>query len=51
MADGKGYFVAMTEFHFMNAQTMSETACYPDVQRWWSLAAFTQVAQVETSLR
>src|ERR1035437_4043797 len=31
----KDYFVAMTEFHFMNPQTMSEITYYPDVQRWW----------------
>ena len=31
----KDYFIAMTEFHFMNPQTMSEIAYYPNVQRWW----------------
>lgn len=29
------YFVALTEFHFMNPQTLSEVSYYPDVQRWW----------------
>ncbi|MBP9713290.1 MAG: amidohydrolase [Sterolibacterium sp.] len=31
----KDYFIAMTEFHFMNLQTMSEIDYYPNVQRWW----------------
>ena len=31
----KDFFVAMTEFHFMNQQTMSEIGYYPGVQRWW----------------
>lgn len=26
----KDYFVAMTEFHFMNLQTMSEIGYYPE---------------------
>lgn len=29
------YFVALTECHFMNPQTMSEIDYYPGVQRWW----------------
>ena len=29
------FFVAMTEFHFMNQQTLSEISYYPGVQRWW----------------
>jgi predicted TIM-barrel fold metal-dependent hydrolase len=29
------HFVALTECHFMNPQTMSEIAYYPGVQRWW----------------
>ena len=28
-------FVALTECHFMNPQTMSEIDYYPGVQRWW----------------
>jgi predicted TIM-barrel fold metal-dependent hydrolase len=31
----KDHFVALTECHFMNLQTMSEIAYYPGVQRWW----------------
>ncbi len=31
----KDHFVALTECHFMNPQTMSEIAYYPGVQRWW----------------
>ncbi|MBM5810366.1 MAG: amidohydrolase [Gammaproteobacteria bacterium] len=31
----RDFFVAMTEFHFMNLQTMSEIDYYPDVHRWW----------------
>ena len=31
----KDHFVALTECHFMNPQTMSEIAYYPNVQRWW----------------
>jgi predicted TIM-barrel fold metal-dependent hydrolase len=34
MAD-QDYFVALTECHFMNPQTMSEIDYYPNVQRWW----------------
>jgi hypothetical protein len=34
MAD-QDYFVALTECHFMNPQTMSEIDYYPGVQRWW----------------
>ncbi len=34
MAD-PDYFVALTECHFMNPQTMSEIDYYPGVQRWW----------------
>lgn len=29
------YFVALTECHFMNPQTMSEIDYFPNVQRWW----------------
>ena len=29
------FFVALTECHFMNPQTMSEIDYYPNVQRWW----------------
>ena len=29
------FFVALTECHFMNPQTMSEIDYYPGVQRWW----------------
>ena len=29
------YFVALTECHFMNPQTLSEISYYPGVQRWW----------------
>jgi predicted TIM-barrel fold metal-dependent hydrolase len=29
------HFVALTECHFMNPQTMSEIDYYPGVQRWW----------------
>lgn len=32
----KDYFVALTEFHFMNPQTMSEVTYYPGVKHWWS---------------
>ncbi len=31
----KDFFVALTECHFMNPQTMSEIDYYPGVQRWW----------------
>ena len=34
MAD-QDYFVALTECHFMNPQTMSEIDYYPGVHRWW----------------
>ncbi len=29
------YFIALTECHFMNPQTMSEISYYPGVSRWW----------------
>lgn len=35
MSDEPDYFVALTECHFMNPQTMSEIDYYPNVQRWW----------------
>ncbi len=35
MSTGNDYFIAMSEFHFMNPQTMSEIDYYPDVKRWW----------------
>ena len=28
-------FVAMTECHFMNEQSMAEMSYYPQFQRWW----------------
>ena len=34
MSDQNDYFVAMTEFHFMNLQTMSEIGYYPQMQRF-----------------
>lgn len=34
MSDQDDYFVAMTEFHFMNLQTMSEIGYYPQMQRF-----------------
>jgi hypothetical protein len=30
------FFVALTECHFMNPQTMSEIEYFPNVQRWWA---------------
>ena len=35
MAD-QDYFVALTECHFMNPQTMSEIGYYPGMARWWA---------------
>ena len=35
----KDYFVAMTEFHFLNQQTLSEIAYYPGVAAWWNSVA------------
>ena len=29
-------FVALSECHFMNPQTLAETNYYPDTQRWWT---------------
>lgn len=29
------YFIALTECHFMNPQTMSEIGYYPGLSRWW----------------
>ena len=34
MSDAQDYFVAMTEFHFMNPQTMSEIGYYPQMARF-----------------
>ena len=36
MASKDDFFVALTECHFMNPQTMSEIDYYPDVQKWWA---------------
>jgi len=33
-ADNEDLFVALTECHFMNPQTMSEIAYYPQMKRW-----------------
>jgi len=35
VAKKKDFFVALTECHFMNPQTMSEIDYYPGVARWW----------------
>ena len=29
-------FVALSECHFMNPQTLAETNYYPNTQRWWT---------------
>ena len=29
------FFVAMTECHFMNEQSLAEMSYYPQFQRWW----------------
>ena len=34
MADSN-HFVALSECHFMNPQTLEEINYYPNVQRWW----------------
>ena len=34
MASNEDLFVALTECHFMNPQTMSEIAYYPQMKRW-----------------
>ena len=36
MSAAKDYFIAMTEFHFMNPQTMSEIGYYPGMAKWWN---------------
>jgi len=36
VAKKKDFFVALTECHFMNPQTMSEIDYYPNVARWWA---------------
>ena len=32
---GKDYFVALSECHFMNPESMHEMAYYPGFERWW----------------
>ena len=34
MAD-KDFFVALSECHFMNPESMEEMAYYPGYERWW----------------
>ena len=31
----KDYFVALSECHFMNPESMHEMAYYPGFERWW----------------
>lgn len=32
---GQDYFVALSECHLMNPETLAEVAYYPNIQRWW----------------
>ena len=29
------HFVALSECHFMNPQTMEEISYFPNMERWW----------------